>query len=460
MLPRERGNAAARAIGRTADDKLTEAISLTKAIGLKVTASTTVNLSTIRPSTLIGTGVLADWRDRVDADHPSVVIFNAVLSPVQHRNLERELKAKVLDRTALILEIFGERAQTREGRLQVELAALTFQRSRLVRSWTHLERQRGGAGFMGGPGESQLELDRRMLLERIDKLKRDLEDVRRTRGLHRSARERQGAHVVALVGYTNAGKSTLFNSLTGADILAKDMLFATLDPTLRRLRLESGRELVLADTVGFISDLPHELVDAFRATLEEVIEADLILHVRDASNPEWDAQKRDVLDVLRSLGRVEQPEEPDRLPPPIQDPPPDPDLDEPDDRQVPGDTLVDVVPIIEVWNKIDHEDAPENMANAEHDPDFDKLFSVNRTSAITGEGLDELLTTIDRALSSGEQDLELLVPYTSGAAMAWLHQFSHVLEHKNIEEGTRATVRISDDDWGKLQKRFPEISTV
>lgn len=460
MLPRERGNAAARAIGRTADDKLTEAISLTKAIGLKVTASTTVNLSTIRPSTLIGTGVLADWRDRVDADRPSVVIFNAVLSPVQHRNLERELKAKVLDRTALILEIFGERAQTREGRLQVELAALTFQRSRLVRSWTHLERQRGGAGFMGGPGESQLELDRRMLLERIDKLKRDLEDVRRTRGLHRSARERQGAHVVALVGYTNAGKSTLFNSLTGADILAKDMLFATLDPTLRRLRLESGRELVLADTVGFISDLPHELVDAFRATLEEVIEADLILHVRDASNPEWDAQKRDVLDVLRSLGRVEQPEEPDRLPPPIQDPPPDPDLDEPDDRQVPGDTLVDVVPIIEVWNKIDHEDAPENMANAEHDPDFDKLFSVNRTSAITGEGLDELLTTIDRALSSGEQDLELLVPYTSGAAMAWLHQFSHVLEHKNIEEGTRATVRISDDDWGKLQKRFPEISTV
>ena len=460
MLPRERGNAAARAIGRTADDKLTEAISLTKAIGLKVTASTTVNLSTIRPSTLIGTGVLADWRDRVDAEHPSVVIFNAVLSPVQHRNLERELKAKVLDRTALILEIFGERAQTREGRLQVELAALTFQRSRLVRSWTHLERQRGGAGFMGGPGESQLELDRRMLLERIDKLKRDLEDVRRTRGLHRSARERQGAHVVALVGYTNAGKSTLFNSLTGADILAKDMLFATLDPTLRRLRLESGRELVLADTVGFISDLPHELVDAFRATLEEVIEADLILHVRDASNPEWDAQKRDVLDVLRSLGRVEQPEEPDRLPPPIQDPPPDPDLDEPDDRQVPGDTLVDVVPIIEVWNKIDHEDAPENMANAEHDPDFDKLFSVNRTSAITGEGLDELLTTIDRALSSGEQDLELLVPYTSGAAMAWLHQFSHVLEHKNIEEGTRATVRISDDDWGKLQKRFPEISTV
>ena len=460
MLPRERGNAAARAIGRTADDKLEEAISLTKAIGLDVTASATVNLSTIRPSTLIGTGTLKDWHDRVHAEYPSVVIFNAVLTPVQHRNLERELEAKVLDRTALILEIFGERAQTREGRLQVELAALTFQRSRLVRSWTHLERQRGGAGFMGGPGESQLELDRRMLLERIDKLKRDLQDVRRTRGLHRAARERQGAAVVALVGYTNAGKSTLFNTLTGADILAKDMLFATLDPTLRRLRLDSGRDLVLADTVGFISDLPHELVDAFRATLEEVIEADLILHVRDASNPEWDAQKRDVLHVLRSLGRMDIPEEPDRLPPPIQDPPPDPDLEEPDARKIPADTLVDVVPVIEVWNKIDHEDAAENMADAEHDPDFDALFAVVRTSAVTGEGLEHLLATMDEALSDGEQDLELLVPYAAGAAMAWLHEFSNVLTHTNVEEGTRATVRINDDDWGKLQKRFPSISTV
>ena len=459
MLPRERGASAARAIGRTAEDKLEEAVSLTGAIGLEVTAATTVNLASIRPSTLIGTGVLAQWRERIDAEHPDVIIFNATLTPVQHRNLERELRAKVLDRTALILEIFGERAQTREGRLQVELAALTFQRSRLVRSWTHLERQRGGAGFMGGPGESQLELDRRMLLERIDKLKRDLQDVRRTRGLHRSARARQGAHVVALVGYTNAGKSTLFNALTGADILAKDMLFATLDPTLRRLRLESGRELVLADTVGFISDLPHELVDAFRATLEEVIEADLILHVRDASNPEWEAQKRDVLDVLRSLGRIEQPEAPDRLPPPVTDPPRDPDLDEPIEEKVSGDTLVELVPIIEVWNKVDREGSAAIMAEAEHDPGYDRAFAVLRTSAVAGTGLDAVLETVDAALSDGEQDLELLIPYTAGAALAWLHEFSHVLSHEHDESGTRAMVRISDDDWAKLQKRFPDIST-
>ena len=212
--------------------------------------------------------------------------------------------------------------------------------------------------------------------------------------------------------------------------------------------------------MGFISDLPHELVDAFRATLEEVIEADLILHVRDASNPEWDAQKRDVLDVLRSLGRMELPEEPDRLPPPIQDRPVDPDLENPEARTPPADTLVDVVPVIEVWNKIDHAEASQNMANAEHDPDFDALFAVVKTSAVTGEGLEELLATIDEALSDGEQDLELLIPYAAGAAMAWLHEFSHVLSHTNIEEGTRTTVRISDDDWGKLQKRFPSISTL
>ena len=458
MLPRERGAAAAQAMGRTADDKLGEAVSLTAAIGLDVTAASTVNLATIRPSTLIVTGVLATWRARIEAEHPDVIIFNATLTPVQHRNLERELKAKVLDRTALILEIFGERAQTREGRLQVELAALTFQRSRLVRSWTHLERQRGGAGFMGGPGESQLELDRRMLLERIDKLQRDLQDVRRTRGLHRSARARQGAHVVALVGYTNAGKSTLFNALTGANILAQDMLFATLDPTLRRLKLESGRELVLADTVGFISDLPHELVDAFRATLEEVIEADLILHVRDASNPEWGAQKRDVLDVLRSLGRIEQAEGPDRLPPPVVAPPRDPDGGEPDGQGLAGDTLVDLVPIIEVWNKIDCEGSATIMAEAEQDPRVDQAFAVLRTSAIARLGLNEVLKTVDAALSDGEQDRHLVIPFTAGAEMAWLHEFSQVLSHEHDEEGTRAFVRISDNDWGKLQKRFPDVS--
>ncbi|MEL7030390.1 MAG: GTPase HflX, partial [Pseudomonadota bacterium] len=289
---------------RSPEAQLEEACGLAEAIGLQVAYAEAVILAKPRPSTLLGAGIVEDVKERVGAAAPDVLIVNAALSPVQQRNLERAWGAKVLDRTGLILEIFGARAQTREGRLQVELAHLTYQRSRLVRSWTHLERQRGGVGFLGGPGETQIESDRRVLAEKIARLKRQIEDVRRTRGLQRASRKRTPFAVAALVGYTNAGKSTLFNRLTGAKAMAKDLLFATLDPTMRAVELPSGRRIILSDTVGFISDLPTQLIAAFRATLEEVTEADAIIHVRDISHPDSDAQDRDVMGVLSDLFRT------------------------------------------------------------------------------------------------------------------------------------------------------------
>src|SRR5271165_3444388 len=286
---------------RAAEARLAEAVSLAASIGLAVVHAAILPLRARRPSMLLGEGQVAALGEAISRNHVTVAIVDAALSPVQQRNLERAWGCKVIDRTGLILDIFGERAATREGALQVEVAHLEYQRSRLVRSWTHLERQRGGFGFLGGPGETQIEADRRLIGERIVKLKRELEQVRRTRGLHRTARRRVPFPVIALVGYTNAGKSTLFNAMTGADVAAKDQLFATLDPTMRGIRLPSGRRAILSDTVGFISDLPTELVAAFRATLEEVAEADVILHVRDAAHPDSAAQHTDVTNVLTSM---------------------------------------------------------------------------------------------------------------------------------------------------------------
>jgi GTP-binding protein HflX len=294
--------------GRSVEARLEEAVGLAKAIRLDVIRAEIANIARPRPSSLLGSGTVENLGELIGENDVALVVIDAALSPVQQRNLERRWQAKVIDRTGLILEIFGARARTHEGRLQVELAALTYQRSRLVRSWTHLERQRGGFGFLGGPGESQLEIDRRLIGERIAKLKRDLDATRRTRNLHREARRRVPYPVVALVGYTNAGKSTLFNRLTSASVTAGDMLFATLDPTMRRLGLPSGRQIILSDTVGFISDLPTHLVAAFRATLEEVTEADIIVHVRDAHHPDSEAQRNDVLNVLVDLG-LDQPVE-------------------------------------------------------------------------------------------------------------------------------------------------------
>ena len=287
---------------RDSQARLEEAVGLTAAIGLVVVSAQIANIARPVPATLIGSGKLDEIAQAVREFDPEVVIVNAQLTPVQQRNLERAWQTKVVDRTALILEIFGERASTREGRLQVELAHLTYQRSRLVRSWTHLERQRGGSGFLGGPGETQIETDRRLIGERLAKIRKELESVKRTRGLHREARRRVPYPVVALVGYTNAGKSTLFNTLTKAQVIAENLLFATLDPTMRAIKLPDRRQIILSDTVGFISDLPTELVAAFRATLEEVLEANLIVHVRDTSHRESEAQKADVLKVLSDLG--------------------------------------------------------------------------------------------------------------------------------------------------------------
>jgi GTP-binding protein HflX len=401
--------------GRSPEARLEEAVGLAAAIDLEVVHTAVVRFSQFRPSTLIGAGAVETYRTVIADNHVDLAVIDAAVSPVQQRNLEREWKCKVIDRTGLILEIFGERARTREGQLQVELAALSYQRSRLVRSWTHLERQRGGFGFIGGPGESQLEIDRRLIGERIGRIKRDLEAVVRTRGLHRRARQRVPYPVVALVGYTNAGKSTLFNRLTQADVLAKDVLFATLDPTMRAVRLPSGREIILSDTVGFISELPTDLVAAFRATLEEVVEADIILHVRDASHPDAILQQRDVETVLRELGLGDQV-----------------------DRGM-----------IQVLNKLDRLPPPARQAVAEQAGRDPLMVPI---SALTGEGCDRLLQLIDRTIAGRETLIDVQLAHSEGGIVAWLYDHGEVVERRDEDDYAYLRVRLSPADVSRFEQ--------
>jgi GTP-binding protein HflX len=368
------------------------------------------------PATLFGSGNVETLRGLIADNSIGLVVVDAALSPVQQRNLERRWQAKVIDRTGLILEIFGARARTHEGRLQVELAALSYQRSRLVRSWTHLERQRGGFGFLGGPGESQLEIDRRLIGERIARLRRELDDVKRTRSLHREARRRVPYPVVALVGYTNAGKSTLFNRLTRSAVGAENMLFATLDPTMRRLDLPSGRKAILSDTVGFISDLPTHLVAAFRATLEEVTEADIVVHVRDAHHPDSAAQRVDVLAVLADLGLAEVVEE----------------------------------GLIEVLNKIDLLDPAERDTLLNQ---AQRNIQTVALSAATSEGCGGLLHLLDGRLENGARPVRLDVPLSDGKTLAWIYQHGEILGRRDDAEAAHLSVRLSEADLGRLRHR-------
>ena len=370
-----------------------------------------------RPSSLFGAGAVERIGRLIEIDEIGLAVVDAALSPVQQRNLEKAWRCKVIDRTGLILEIFGERARTKEGQLQVELAALSYQRSRLVRSWTHLERQRGGLGFVGGPGESQLEIDRRLITERITRIKKELEQVVRTRALHRKARQRVPYPIVALVGYTNAGKSTLFNRLTEAKVAAEDLLFATLDPTMRKVTLESGAEVILSDTVGFVSNLPTQLVAAFRATLEEVTEADVIVHVRDVAHPDSEAQAADVLAVLRDLG-----------------------LGEAVDQG-----------LIEALNKIDllpEEDRAEHLGRNRRNVDAVPI------SALTGEGVPALMDVVDQQLAAAHALTEIDVPLEDGAALAWLYRQGQVVSRDDDESHARLKVRLSAANRARFERRF------
>lgn len=412
-------NSAGNAL-RDPQQQLDEIVSLTAAIGAVVVGELLVTLRTPKPATLLTQGALDQITDLAREHHAELLVVNARLTAIQQRNLERKLDLKVLDRTALILEIFGARARTKEGQLQVELAAMTYQKSRLVRSWTHLERQRGGGGFTGGPGESQIELDRRMIADRIVRIKKELKEVRRTRSLHRDARRRVPFPIVALVGYTNAGKSTLFNRLAGAEVFAKDMLFATLDPTLRAVTIDTGMKVLLSDTVGFISDLPHELVEAFRATLEEVEEADLILHVMDASSEDAEAQYRDVLEVLEGLEISEQ---------------------------VRGS-------IVTVANKLDGTDPGRLEQLRAVLPDTD----IHATSALTGEGVSALAEAISERLRARQERRELMLNWASdGAAISWLYQNGKVdeLDGSDAEEGAvHLSILLGADKWGQFGSLF------
>ncbi len=387
-------------LARSADARRDEAVGLTRAIDLDPVHAAVVQVNDPRPATLLGSGKVAEFAQIVKDSQAELVIVDHPLTPVQQRNLEKELNTKVLDRTGLILEIFGERARTKEGTLQVELAHLNYQKGRLVRSWTHLERQRGGAGFLGGPGETQIEADRRVLQDKIVKLKRELETVRRTRDLHRAKRKKVPFPVVAIVGYTNAGKSTLFNRLTGAGVLAENMLFATLDPTLRRLRLPHGTPVILSDTVGFISDLPTHLVAAFRATLEEVVEADLVLHVRDISDPDTVAQAEDVEQILADLG-----------------------VDAHDPRRV-----------VEVWNKIDllDEGNRERLLSGS----TERKQPPVAISAITGEGLDTLAEVIETHVSGELNPLSVTLQPAQLGMVDWLYRNGDVTKRVDNEDGS------------------------
>jgi GTPase len=400
---------------RAPEARLDEAVGLARAIDLEVCGASVLPLRTRRPATLFGTGQIERLADEMAAANVSLLIVDAALTPVQQRNLEQSLKVKVIDRTGLILEIFGARAQTREGVMQVELAHLSYQQSRLVRSWTHLERQRGGFGFLGGPGESQLETDRRLIRERIARLRGSLDAVRRTRGLHRRQRQRAPYPVIALVGYTNAGKSTLFNRLTGSDVLAQDLLFATLDPTLRATETAGGK-IILSDTVGFISELPTQLVAAFRSTLEEVVEADIIIHVRDIAHEDTEAQKADVEDVLADLGVT--------------------------------------APVIEALNKVDllSPESEDRLRAQAHRRDDAVVIS-----ALTGEGIDALLARAVAQISAPRRLRHLVLDASDGERLAWLYRHGEVVRRDCQQNALlEVDVRLSDTDlarWNALATR-------
>jgi len=411
---------------RDSQARLEEAKGLALAIGIDVRAAQAFRVRDRKPATLFGSGQVEQIATLAVQEEAELIIVDNSLSPVQQSNLEKACSAKVIDRTGLILEIFGERAATNEGRLQVELAHLDYQAGRLVRSWTHLERQRGGFGFLGGPGETQIEADRRMIRDRMAKIRRELDQVTRTRGLHRARRQRAPWPVIALVGYTNAGKSTLFNRMTGADVMAEDLLFATLDPTMRQIALPGLDKAILSDTVGFVSDLPTQLIAAFRATLEEVLSADLIVHVRDIAHPDSEAQRNDVIDVLSELGVAGE----------------GADLD--------VDTGVVPPPMIEAWNKLDLLDEEQAAFVRETAARRDDVVIL---SALTGEGVDRLQRVISDRMTRGAHVYALSVPVADGAALAWLHEHGEVINARIEGEDMVIEARLSDAAFARFTKR-------